>query len=140
MIYIPIRSDAAPYFSAAIYQLTRPAETRVVGDVSAFFCAWHIHPRRPDVATLEIPEESEIPLHSAADADLLRDLLSTFVSTGDLTQTEVDQLVATVTKNAGQRVQVADLVPASWRSFVMNEQQAISGGWLETKERNHAAN
>lgn len=130
MLYVPIRSDAAPYLSAAIYQLTRPLAFRDPDDVSAYFCAWHIHPKRPDVATLEVPSESEIPVHVAADGDLLRTLLATFVSSGDLSQSEVDQLVATVTNSAGRRVQVADLIPASWKSFVMTEQQARDGGWL----------
>lgn len=130
MLYVPIRSSAAPYLSAAIYQLTRPPHLRDPKDVSTYYCAWYLHPTRPEVATLEIPESEQIPLHTAADGDALSDLLSVFVPTGELSQAEVDALVGAVTQLAGQRVQVAALIPASWQAFVMTREEAIAGGWI----------
>lgn len=130
MLYVPIRSDAAPYLSAAIHQLTRPQSVRDLRDVSAYYCAWHIHPTRPEVSALEIPELEDIPIHTAADADALGEMLAAFVASGELQQAEVDGMVQAITSLAGQRIQVAALIPPSWQPFVMTREQAIATGWL----------
>lgn len=130
MLYVPIRSDAAPYLSAAIYQLTRPPHLRNQNDVSAFYCGWFVHPTRPEVATLEVPDSDYIPVHVEADADTLRQMLSVFVPTGEITQAEVDGITKAVTQYAGQQVAVAGFIPASWQAYVMTKEQAVATGWL----------
>jgi hypothetical protein len=134
VIYVPIRSDAAAFLSAAIYQLTRPQSVRDERDVSAYYCSWSVHPTRPEVSVLELPESEDIPVHSKADGEALRQLLGFFVPTGEITAEEVDGIADAVVTMAGQRVQVAALIPPSWQPYVMTREQAIALGWLAEPE------
>lgn len=130
MLYIPIKSDAAPYLSAAIYQLSRPLAIRDQADVSTYFCGWCPHPTRTDVVTLEFPESYDLPIHLQADAEALANMLQYFVATGDLLQEEVDGIAAAVVAYAGSTIDVATLIPPSWQPYVMTREQAIASGWL----------
>lgn len=134
MLCVPIRSDAAAYLSAAIYQLTRPQSVRDERDVSAFYCGWSVHPARPEVSVMELPESEDIPIHSKADGEALRQLLSMFVLTGEITAQEVDGIADAVVMMAGQRVQVAALIPPSSQPYVMTREQAIALGWIAEPE------
>lgn len=130
MIYILIKTDAAPYLSAAIYQLSRPLAIRDQADVSTYFCGWIPHPTRTDVVSLEFPESYDLPIHLQADSEALAGMLQYFVATGDLQQAEVDGIAAAVVAYAGQTIDVAGLIPQSWLPFVMTREQAIATGWI----------
>jgi hypothetical protein len=130
MIYIPIRSDAAPYLSAAIYQLTRPPHLRDSKDVSLYYCEWIPHPNRPEVATLVVPETEDIPVHVQADASKLAELLEPFVDK-ELTRREVEDIARAVSVQAGRRANVREFIPASWQPYVMDHETAVSQGWIE---------
>lgn len=125
MIYVPIAIDAAPYMSAAIYQLTRPPHKRDAKDVSLYYCEWIPHPTRPEVATLVVPETEEIPVHVEADKDYLAGLLQPFVG-NELTQKEVTDIASAVTTKAGRKANVTDFIPASWQPYVMDKQTALA--------------
>lgn len=129
MIYIPIRSDAAANLSKAIYQLTRPPATRQPGDVSCYYCEWIQHPTRQEVALVVMPESEEIPIHVQADGALLETTLAPFVGV-ELTQQESDGLLQAVEAMAGSKVDVANLIPASWQPYVMDYQTALDTGWI----------
>lgn len=129
MIYIPIRSDAAANLSRAIYQLTRPPAVRNPADVSCYYCEWIQHPTRAEVALVVFPESEEIPVHVQADGALLESTLAPFVGV-ELTQQEADAINGAVQALAGHKVDVADLIPASWQPYVMDYATALATGWI----------
>lgn len=134
MLYIPILSSKAAQLSQAIFQLSRPPSIRDSNDVSTYYCAWKQHPTRPEVCSLAVPESDTIPIHVVSDGALLNSTLADFVPT-ELTQAEADGLAAAVLANAGQRVNVADLIPASWQPYVMTKKQAIAAGWIQAHKQ-----
>lgn len=135
MLYVPVRTEAAAPLSAQIYELTHPAAVRDANDCTTYYCGWCEHPTRTDVVTLELPEEDTIPVHLQSDTVSLQAMLEAFVTTGEITQDEVDAIVATIQQNAGQSISVASLIPPSWQQYVMTYEQAIATGWLRTPEQ-----
>lgn len=131
MLYIPIRSSAAANLSRAIYQLSRPPATRDPSDVSAYYCQWIQHPTRPEVALVVFPENQDIPVHVQADGALLNETLAPFIGV-ELTAAEAQGIVAAVHAMAGKRVDVSDLIPASWQPYVMDYATALATGWIPT--------
>lgn len=130
MIYIPIRSDAAANLSRAIYQLSRPPATRDPADVSQFYCEWIQHPTRPEVALIVCPSPDDVPVHVTADGELLEATLAPFAGV-ELTQTEVDGLIAAVQSHAGERIDVAAMVQSTgWGQYVMDHATALATGWI----------
>lgn len=130
MIYIPIRSDAAANLSRAIYQLSQPPAVRDPNNVSCFYCEWIQHPTRPEVALIVCPESETVPVHVQADGALLEATLAPFAGV-ELTQVEVDGLIAAVTAYAGSRIDVAALVQStSWGQWIMDYETALATGWI----------
>lgn len=141
MIYLPVATAAAPILSRLIQQLARP-ESVGADDVTLYYCGWEPHPTRDDVVCLAIPEADTVPIYPDADGleqstQTLTALLAPFVALGNLTEAEVDALTAGLTAAQGQRVMVADLIPASWQQYMMDRKQAELGGWIAAREPNN---
>lgn len=141
MIFLPVATQAAPVLSRLIQQLARP-ESVGRDDVTIYYCGWEPHPTRTDVVCLAIPEADTVPIYPDANGleqstQTLAALLAPFVQLGNLTEQEVSGLVAGLTAAQGQRVMVADLIPASWQPYMMDRDQAELGGWIAAREPNN---
>jgi len=134
MLYVPIRSDRAADLSAGIQQLTRPPHVRKPEDGCRYWCDWIDHPSNNGWSVLIMPETAEVPVHIEADGKLLGEVLGVFLSDGRITEEEFAGLLAAVPAMAGQTVVIADLIPPSWRSQVMDRDGAIAAGFIPGEE------
>ena len=133
MLYVPIHIDAAAELNRQLYELTQPDAVRDPRNVSEFYCGMYQHLSIP-FAVLELPETDTIPIHVAANSSGLQGVLSPFVSQGQITQGELDAIVAAVSSLGGQRFRPADMIPESWQQYVLTREQAIQQGYIPQPE------
>lgn len=149
MKLVPVATSVAEAMSQAIWQMQRPpGET---GAITTRFCDWVVSEKDPAVAFLMFPDALEIPLWvvdkavddpdpgkkkpAKADVSKLEDIMGSFVTKGDITRKELNDLKKDVGDRGGKRVDVHDLVPPSWRTYVMTKQQAEAGGFIKVHQR-----
>ncbi len=122
-IYVPIENHSGVYLSQSIYGLIHPGE-------SGFYCPVFDHQTTVGLSCLALRPSESIPLAVAASSDELHQILTPFVALNKITNQEVQSISQAVQALAGQNVQVANFIPPSWQSFVMNYSQAIVAGFL----------
>lgn len=130
-IYVPVHISVAAELNRQIYELSQPDEVRDPRNVSEYYCGMYEHTSIP-FAVLELPEVDTIPIHMTASGSGLSAVLGPFVAQGQITQTELDDIVAAVQALAGQRFTPASMVPPSWEQWVLTRQQAIEAGYIQT--------
>jgi len=128
MIYILTSLEHAEQLSRSLMRLLRPSHLRG-DDWTDLYCGVARHPTNGQAA-LELPESEQVPIHLEADGAELTALLATFVSDEALTQAEADGIAAAVRANAGQRVRIADFIPASWSQWVLTREKMEAAGWF----------
>lgn len=129
MLYVPVHNDAADELNRQLYKLSRPEALQEPENASQFYCRVFIHPQIP-FTVLEIPEEDTIPIHLAADASGLVAVLQPFVAQQQITQAELDGIIAAVQASAGQRFAPASMIPPSWQQYVLTREQAVAAGYI----------
>jgi len=134
-IYVPVHNDSAAELNRQLYKLTQPDDVRDPRNVSEFYCGMYVHPQIP-FTVLELPEEDTIPIHLAADPSGLVAVLEPFVAQQQITQAELDGIVAAVQMLAGQRFAPSSMIPPSWQPYVLTRKQAIEQGYIPQPELN----
>lgn len=128
-IFVPVHNDAAAELNRQLYKLTQPDGVRDPNNVSEFYCGMYVHPQIP-FTVLELPEEETIPIHLAADPSGLVAVLQPFVAQQQITQEELDGIVAAVQSLAGQRFAPSSMIPSSWQQYVLTREQAVAAGYI----------
>jgi len=142
-------TTAAEAMSQAIWKMQRP--TGETGATTTRFCDWVISEKDPAIAFLMFPDAFEIPLWvvkeavsdpdpekkkpAKADVSNLEEIMGPFVAKGDITRKELNDLKKSVGDRGGKRVDVHDLIPPSWRIYIMTKKQAEDGGFLKIHQR-----
>lgn len=129
-LYVPIRSDRVADLSAAIHQIKRPPAVRDPNDEARYAYAWFDHPSGNGWSLLRIPAEEDVPVHVAADGALLAATLQVFLADGRITEAEFAGLLEAIPALAGETARIADLIPPSWRSQVLDREGAIAAGFI----------
>lgn len=129
MIYVPVHNDAAAELNRQLYELTQPDAVRDSRNVSQFYCLMYQNALIPFIV-LELPEEDTIPIHVVSDPSGLVAVLSPFVAQQQITQAELDGIVAAVQALAGQRFAPSSMIPPSWQPYILTRQQAIQQGYI----------
>lgn len=137
MKYIPVATVAAEAMSRAIWNMQRPNDST---DTTVRFCDWIVSAKDPNVALLLFPDEFQIPVRlaktiekdgeKAAEVELLESVVAPFIELGNITREELDQLKISVSEKAGTQISVYDLVPDSWKTYIMDAKQAIALGFM----------
>ena len=128
MPYLIAAPEHAEQLSRSIMRLLRPSHLRGEGWTD-LYCVVLRHPTSGQTA-LALPDAETVPIHIEADGAELAALLATFVADGALTQAEADGIAAAVQANAGQKVRIADFIPASWSEWVLSREQMDAAGWF----------
>jgi hypothetical protein len=128
-ICVPVHNDAATELNRQLYKLTQPDDVRDPRNVSEFYCGMHHHPLIP-FTVLELPEQDTIPIHLAAKPSGLVAVLGPFVAQQQITQAELDGIVAAVQALAGQRFAPSSMIPPSWQPYVLTREQAVAAGYI----------
>lgn len=128
LVYIPIETQAAPFLSSEIYNLTHPK--RDSNDVTTFLARWIPNVNDPSMSVLVLEDTYEVPISPDATADVLAVLLKQFVDLGKITQEELDKIGTDVRSNKGKTYRIYDLVPDSWKSRVMDKETAEAMGFI----------
>ena len=122
-IYVPIAKEAAYRLSKALFGLISPGK-------DGMYCGIIPHPTRTDVVTLQLRTTDLVPVALGADASSLVEILTPFVGR-EMTQKELDDIVAAVQANAGKVAALTDLIPPSWQQYVMTREVALATGWIQ---------
>lgn len=128
LVYIPIETQAAPFLSSEIYNLTHPK--RDPNDVTTFLARWIPNVNDPSMSVLILEDSYEVPISPNATADVLSVILKQFVDLGKITQKELDKIGTDVRSNKGKTYRIYDLVPDSWKSRVMDKETAEAAGFV----------
>lgn len=123
--FIYASSQVANSLSQALYGIIYPGQ-------SGYYARVYDPPQdNPDLtySLLEFRQYDTIPIAIAADPAPIQDALAITVTDGALTQQEVDDIVAAVSANAGQSVNLMDFIPPSWSQMVVSHGQALSQGY-----------
>lgn len=122
-VYIPIATEAAFPLSHSLYSLIDPT-------TPGMYCGVVPHSTRPEVVALQLRSTDQIPIALGADPSPLAAILAPFVEMQQLTQEELDGILAEITAMAGQTIPISTLIPPSWQPYVMDNQAAIDQGYL----------
>lgn len=122
-IYVPIAKEAAYRLSVALFQLISPGK-------EGMYCGIIPHPTRQDVVTLQLRTTDLVPVALGADASPLVEILTPFVGK-EMTQKELDDIVAAVQANAGKVAALTGFIPPSWQQYVMTREVALAAGWIQ---------
>lgn len=132
MKLIPVAAAVAEEMSRAIWKLQKPNPSPQ--EVTTRFCSWKVSELNKDLAFLMFPDEFEIPIAFNTKLDLLESILSPFIELQNLTREELDEVKDTVSKSSGKTMQVEQLVPDSWKVYVLTQEQAIKLGHIVVEE------
>ncbi len=132
MLYMMIRPEVADEFNKSLMYLLMPEHLRD-NYTTIYYCGKIIHPTN-GYAALVMPENETVPIHIESSGDELDDLLNLFVSDNALTQEEADVISQQVIDSKGQSISILDLVPDSWKPFVLTYEQADAAGWFPAEE------
>jgi hypothetical protein len=79
---------------------------------------------------LQLRGEDVVPISLAANAEPLSQVLEAFVQGGGLTAEERDGIVGAVGLMAGQPIRIADMIPPSWKEYIMDRAKAEADGYF----------
>lgn len=82
-----------------------------------------------EYAVLAFKQTDTVPISLQADPSLLASALQITVDEGALTQEEVDNLVGAISLYAGQEINLADFIPESWQSKIVDFEEVKSQGY-----------
>jgi hypothetical protein len=112
-------------------RLLRPAHLRDESYVTDFYCNVIHHPTEPATwPLLDLPDTETVPIHVEADGVELKDMLDAFVLGNGLTQEEANGLMVMVPQLRGQVVRIADMIPDSWKEYIMDRAAAEADGYF----------
>jgi hypothetical protein len=132
MICIPISTvENAEFLSRQLYKMTRPVKDP--GDVTEFYCGWHVHPQSRAVV-VALPEVETVPVDAAADTTLLDPLLMPFVAQGAISDAGIVAMRQQIADARGTAVNLASLLPAFWAAQAMTRAQAEAAGWFTARQ------
>lgn len=125
-IYIPCDPRLIIGLSQGLYSLIDPGNQGMYAGV-----IWHPSGSDwPCWPLLQLRASDVVPIALHADTMQLIAVLDAFVSGGGITIDERDGIVSAVQTHAGQIVQIADLIPASWQPYIMTKEQASAAGYF----------
>ena len=111
--------DYAKGISHFLYALSVPA----LNYTTQYYNAWLVHPQTNEVA-LGFPENSDIPIHPNADAELLVDQVRNAI-TEEEAQAMEDRI------NEGGNVTPLDFIPQSLGGNIRTKEEMQLSGWFE---------
>ena len=129
MPYVLISPVTAEAFNRGLCRLMRPTALRDESYITDLYCPMLTHPTNGWMA-LDLPDAETVPMHLEADGSELREVLEIFVNDGALTKAEADQITGAVLMFRGNRVRIADFIPASWSDYVLTREQMDAAGWF----------
>jgi hypothetical protein len=131
MPLIPIDPQLVTHFNRSIMRLLRPAHLRDESYVTDFYCDVIYHPTdATQWPLLDLPETETVPIHVEADGAELANMLNAFVNGNGLTREEADGLMGMIPHRRGQQVRMADMIPESWRQYILTHDEARALGYF----------
>jgi hypothetical protein len=131
MPLIPIDPQLVTHFNRSIMRLLRPANLRDESYVTDFYCNVIYHPTdATQWPLLDLPEAETVPIHVEADGAELANMLNAFVTGNGLTREEADGLMGMIPHLRGQQVRMADMIPESWRQYILTHDEARAAGYF----------
>jgi hypothetical protein len=92
------------------------------------------HPSGQAWPVLQLRGEDVVPISLAANAEPLSQVLEAFVQGNGLTAEERDGIVGAVGAMAGRPIRIADMIPASWREYIMDRATVEAAGYFGSRE------
>jgi len=92
------------------------------------------HPSEQTWPVLQLRGEDVVPISLQANPQPLIDVLTVFVANQGLTQEEMDGIVGAVGSQAGNVVRIADMIPASWKPYIMDRATVEALGYFGKRE------
>jgi hypothetical protein len=131
MPLIPIDPQLVAHFNRSIMRLLRPAHLRDENYVTDFYCNVIYHPTGlTQWPLLDLPETETVPIHVEADGVELANMLEAFVTGNGLTREEADGLMGMIPHLRGRQVRMADMIPESWRQYILTHDEARVAGYF----------
>ena len=125
-------AEAAEKLSTDVFNLAIPPGARSLGEVTTSMYSVLKHPHRNEWALI-IPDKDTFPRHiSYAHQFNYEALIDRLVSTYGILAAEVQPIAQYIVNN--DQVEVYDIIPASWKSRYLKQEQAQAAGWLDDSD------